>query len=99
MSNSRKARPGGPYQRPVKPSFIGQEDTEVLAMAKAALQHAEILPIGSRSRYEQWFIFDAAMSELARRAMSSALWKIHEREQQDRSETRNSDDTKPDGGD
>jgi hypothetical protein len=64
-------------------SFIGLTDTEVLDRANKALTLAAALKPGTKARAREWQRFDAAMGELARRAMSRALWVIHEAEKED----------------
>jgi hypothetical protein len=60
--------------------YASMADEQVLEVAKTALLRAEKHPPRSATRKVQLAVFDAAMSELARRAMAHVLWKIHERE-------------------
>jgi hypothetical protein len=58
--------------------YDGRKDSEVLEMARAALERASAYPARSARRQVQWQIFDSAMAELTRRAMAHALRKINE---------------------
>lgn len=70
-----------PRREPVRSPYAGMPDSQVLRLAQAAYFEAEALPPRSTARREMWNQFDAAMGELLRRAMSHALWRIHEMEQ------------------
>jgi len=72
---------GDPSQKEASDPFEHKPDEQVLAMAQAAYRHAESLPPRSVARREAWNLFDRAMGELLRRAMSHVLWKIHEMHQ------------------
>lgn len=61
--------------------FKHKNDAQVLRIAQAAYHRAEGLPARSIARREEWNLFDRAMGELLRRAMSHVLWRIHEMQQ------------------
>lgn len=69
-----------PRRNSVPDPYEGMQDHEVLAIAQGAGLRAQALSPRSSERRAEWVTFDKAMGELMRRAMSHALWKIHERE-------------------
>jgi hypothetical protein len=64
-------------------SFAGMHDDQVVKVAANALRMADILPINSGPRAEQWKTFDAAMGELGSRAIVHALGKIREQRERE----------------
>jgi len=69
---------GGHALPPRGPSFFGMHDAEVLKIASNSLRLVQTLPFGSAARESQWHDFEAAMGELARRAVDHTLRKIYE---------------------
>lgn len=60
--------------------YDGMTTEKVLALAQDCLRKAEALPPTSGARRKQWKVFDRAMGELMRRAMTETLSKLHEQE-------------------
>lgn len=66
---------------PAEHEFRDKTDAQVLALAQAMYHVAEGLPARSTDRRETWDLFDRAMGELLRRAMSQVLHRIDEMQQ------------------
>lgn len=59
-------------------TYAGMTDEQVLARAREACKKASALPPGGIERPIQWAVFDGAMAELNRRAVSQIQAKLRQ---------------------